>query len=129
PRGGGSAPAPGPGMGEPIPEVRSLLVYPIRFGDEILGTIELEHHKRKTYGTRDLITMATITTHVATAIHIAELRRPLVSTVDLIGVQVGGLARVTDALRTTAAALAQASLAMRDGMAQQSSAAAQGLEA
>jgi len=42
---------------------------------------------------------------------------------------VGGLARVTDALRTTAAALAQASLAMRDGMAQQSSAAAQGLEA
>jgi methyl-accepting chemotaxis protein len=106
-----------------------LLVYPIRFGDEVLGTIELEHHKRQTYGGRDLITMATITTHVATAIHIAELRRPLVSTVDQIGVQVGGLARVTDALRTTAAALAQASLAMRDGMAQQSSAAAQGLEA
>jgi len=113
----------------PIPDVRSMLVYPIRFGDEVLGTIELEHHKRQAYGGRDLITMATITTHVATAIHIAELRRPLVSTVDQIGVQVGGLARVTDALRTTAAALAQASLAMRDGMAQQSSAAAQGLEA
>jgi methyl-accepting chemotaxis protein len=113
----------------PIPDVRSLLVYPIRFGDEVLGTIELEHHKRQTYGSRDLITMATITTHVATAIHIAELRRPLVSTVDQIGVQVGGLARVTDALRTTAAALADASLAMRDGMTQQSSAAAQGLEA
>jgi methyl-accepting chemotaxis protein len=118
-----------PRIDAPIPDVRSLLVYPIRFGDEVLGTIELEHHKRQTYGGRDLITMATITTHVATAIHIAELRRPLVSTVDQIGVQVGGLARVTDALRTTAAALAQASLAMRDGMAQQSSAAAQGLEA
>jgi len=118
-----------PRIPEPIPEVRSLLVYPIRFGDEILGTIELEHHKRQTYGSRDLITMATITTHVATAIHIAELRRPLVSTVDQIGVQVGGLARVTEALRTTAAALADASLAMRDGMAQQSTAAAQGLEA
>jgi methyl-accepting chemotaxis protein len=118
-----------PRIDAPIPDVRSVLVYPIRFGDEVLGTIELEHHKRQTYGGRDLITMATITTHVATAIHIAELRRPLVSTVDQIGVQVGGLARVTDALRTTAAALAQASLAMRDGMAQQSSAAAQGLEA
>jgi methyl-accepting chemotaxis protein len=113
----------------PISDVRSVLVYPIRFGDEVLGTIELEHHKRQTYGSRDLVTMATITTHVATAIHIAELRRPLVSTVDQIGVQVGGLARVTEALRTTAAALADASLAMRDGMAQQSSAAAQGLEA
>jgi methyl-accepting chemotaxis protein len=113
----------------PIPGVRSMLVYPIRFGDEVLGTIELEHHKRQTYASRDLITMATITTHVATAIHIAELRRPLVSTVDQIGIQVTGLARVTEALRTTAAALAQASLAMRDGMTQQSTAAAQGLEA
>ncbi len=118
-----------PRIVEPIPQVRSVLIYPIRFGDEMLGTIELEHHKRQTYGGRDLITMATITTHVATAIHIAELRRPLVSTVDQIGVQVGGLARVTEALRTTAAALADASLAMRDGMAQQSTAAAQGLEA
>jgi len=114
---------------EPIPGVRSVLVYPIRFGDEILGTIELEHHKRQTYGSRDLVTMATITTHIATAIHIAELRRPLVSTVDQIGAQVGGLARVTEALRTTAAALADASLAMREGMAQQSTAAEQGLEA
>ncbi len=118
-----------PRIDGPIPQVRSLLIYPIRFGDEVLGTIELEHHKRQTYGGRDLITMATITTHVATAIHIAELRRPLVSTVDQIGAQVGGLARVTEALRTTAAALADASVAMRDGMAQQSSAAAQGLEA
>ena len=114
---------------EPMPNVRSLLVYPIRFGDEVLGTIELEHHKRQTYGGRDLITMATITTHVATAIHIAELRRPLVSTVDQIGVQVEGLARVTESLRTTAAALAEASFAMRDGMAEQTAAAAQGLEA
>lgn len=118
-----------PRIAEPMPDVRSLLVFPIRFGDEILGTIELEHHKRRTYGDRDLITMATITTHVATAIHIAELRRPLVSTVDQIGAQVGGLARVTEALRTTAAALADASLAMRDGMGEQSAAAAQGLEA
>jgi methyl-accepting chemotaxis protein len=118
-----------PRITEPMPDVRSLVVYPIRFGDEILGTIELEHHKRRTYGARDLVTMATITTHVATAIHIAELRRPLVSTVDQIGAQVGGLARVTEALRTTAAALADASLAMRDSMGEQSVAAAQGLEA
>jgi methyl-accepting chemotaxis protein len=52
-----------------------------------------------------------------------------VSTVDQIGIQVEGLARVTEALRATAAALADASFAMRDGMAEQSAAAAQGLEA
>ncbi|HEX2451157.1 MAG TPA: methyl-accepting chemotaxis protein [Gemmatimonadales bacterium] len=114
---------------DPIPDVRCIVIYPIRFGDETLGTIELEHHKRNSYGSRDLTTLATIASHVATAIHIAELRRPLVGTVDQISAQVAGLARVTDALRSTAAALASASQQMRDGMAEQSSSAASGLDA
>ncbi|HET8623859.1 MAG TPA: methyl-accepting chemotaxis protein, partial [Gemmatimonadales bacterium] len=114
---------------EPIPGVRTMVIYPIRFGDETLGTIELEHHKQNSYGSRDLMTLATVATHVATAIHIAELRRPLVGTVDQISAQVAGLARVTDALRSTAAALASASQEMRDGMAEQSSSAASGLDA
>jgi aerotaxis receptor len=42
---------------------------------------------------------------------------------------VAGLARVTEALRSTAAALAVASHAMREGMAEQSSSAASGLDA
>jgi methyl-accepting chemotaxis protein len=117
-----------PELGE-VPGVRCLAIYPIRFGDETLGTIELEHHKQNTYGSRDLVTLSTIATHVATAIHIAELRRPLVGTVDQISTQVAGLARVTEALRSTAAALASASQAMRDGMAEQSASAATGLEA
>jgi methyl-accepting chemotaxis protein len=117
-----------PELGE-VPGVRCLAIYPIRFGDETLGTIELEHHKQNTYGSRDLVTLSTIATHVATAIHIAELRRPLVGTVDQISAQVAGLARVTEALRSTAAALASASQAMRDGMAEQSASAATGLEA
>ncbi|MGH7628298.1 MAG: methyl-accepting chemotaxis protein [Gemmatimonadales bacterium] len=112
-----------------IAGVRSMVVFPIRFGDETLGTIELEHHKRNGYGARDLLTLSTVATHVATAIHIAELRRPLVGTVDQISAQVAGLARVTDALRSTAAALASASEAMRTGMAEQSSSAASGLDA
>jgi methyl-accepting chemotaxis protein len=118
-----------PVIGEPMPNVRSLVVYPIRFGDETLGTLELEHHKRRIYGTRDMVTIATVTTHVATAIHIAELRRPLVGTVDQIGAQVAGLARVTESLRGTASALAAASGAMRDGMTQQTAFASAGLQA
>ncbi len=112
-----------------IPGVRCMVVFPIRFGDETLGTIEMEHHKRNSYGSRDLVTLSTVATHVATAIHIAELRRPLVGTVNQISAQVTGLARVTDALRSTASALATASQAMRDGMAEQSSSAASGLDA
>jgi methyl-accepting chemotaxis protein len=118
-----------PAIGEPIPDVRALVVYPIRFGDDTLGTLEFEHHKRGAYSSRDMITIATVTTHVATAIHIAELRRPLAGTVEQIGAQVAGLARVTDSLRGTASALAAASVAMRDGMTDQAAFATAGLAA
>jgi methyl-accepting chemotaxis protein len=66
---------------------------------------------------------------VATAIHIAELRRPLVSTVAQIGAQVGALARATDSLRASAAALATASQAMQRTVAEQDAFVASGLEA
>jgi methyl-accepting chemotaxis protein len=52
---------------------------------------------------------------MATAIHIAELRRPLVLTVGQIGEQVAALARVADSLRSSATALADVSLGMRQG--------------
>jgi methyl-accepting chemotaxis protein len=96
-------------------DVRMLVIYPIRFGDEILGTLEVEHHKRHAYGPKDLVAMSTLAGQMATAIHIAELRRPLVLTVGQIGEQVTSLARVADSLRASATALADVSLGMRQG--------------
>ncbi|HEV2085994.1 MAG TPA: methyl-accepting chemotaxis protein [Gemmatimonadales bacterium] len=95
--------------------VRTLAIHPIRFGDEILGTLEVEHHKRHAYGAKDLLAMSTLAGQIATAIHIAELRRPLVLTVGQIGEQVATLARVADSLRSSASALADVSLGMRQG--------------
>ena len=95
--------------------VRTLAIHPIRFGDEVLGTLEVEHHKRHAYGAKDLVAMSTLAGQIATAIHIAELRRPLVLTVGQIGEQVATLARVADSLRTSASALAEVSLGMRQG--------------
>jgi len=102
-------------LGDSLRDVRSLVVHPIRFGDEILGTLEVEHHKRHAYGSKDLVAMGTLAGQIATAIHIAELRRPLVSTVGQIGEQVTALARVADSLRASATALADVSLGMRQG--------------
>jgi methyl-accepting chemotaxis protein len=93
----------------------SLVVHPIRFGDEILGLLEIEHQKRHVYGSKDLLAMSTLAGQMATAIHIAELRRPLVLTVGQIGEQVTSLARVADSLRSSASALAEVSLGMRQG--------------
>jgi methyl-accepting chemotaxis protein len=98
-----------------LPNVLTLVIYPIRFGDDILGLLEVEHHKRHAYGSKDMLALSTLAGQMATAIHIAELRRPLVLTVSQIGEQVTALARVADSLRTSATALADVSLGMRQG--------------
>jgi methyl-accepting chemotaxis protein len=102
-------------LGDFTPGVLTLVIQPIRFGDEILGTLEVEHHKRHAYGAKDFVAMTTLAGQIATAIHIAELRRPLVLTVGQIGEQVAALARVADSLRSSASALADVSLGMRQG--------------
>jgi methyl-accepting chemotaxis protein len=110
-------------------EVLTLVIHPIRFGGEILGTLEVEHHKRHAYGSKDLVAMSTLAGQMATAIHIAELRRPLVQTVSQIGQQVAALARVADSLRSSASALADGSLGMRQGAAELEKFASGGLRA
>ena len=102
-------------LGDELAEVRMLVIHPIRFGDEVLGTLEVEHHKRHAYGAKDLLAMSTLAGQMATAFHIAELRRPLVLTVGQIGEQVTALARVADSLRASATGLADVSLGMRQG--------------
>jgi len=110
-------------------DTQSLVILPLRFGTEVIGTLELEHHKRHMYRGRDLAAMATLATQVATAIHIAELRRPLVTTVDSIGAQVGALARATESLHASADALTAASRSLRTGLAEQDAFVTAGLKA
>ena len=112
-----------------LTDARTLVIHPIRFGEEILGLLELEHHKRHAYGSKDLLAMSTLAGQMATAIHIAQLRRPLVLTVSQIGEQVTALARVADSLRSSATALADVSLGMRQGALELEKFAAGGLRA
>jgi methyl-accepting chemotaxis protein len=97
--------------------VGSTVVHPIRFGDDLLGVVEVDHPKRHAYGAKDLVALGTLANQMATAIHIAELRRPLLSTVGQIGEQVTALARVTESLRGSASSLAEVSRGMRQGTA------------
>jgi methyl-accepting chemotaxis protein len=106
-----------PRLGRVTNGVGATVIHPIRFGDDMLGVVEVDHPKRHAYGTKDLVALGTLANQMATAIHIAELRRPLLSTVTQIGEQVGSLARVTESLRGSAAALAEVSHGMRKGSA------------
>jgi len=111
------------------PEAQSLVILPLTSGEEVIGTLELEHHKRHMYRTRDLSAMATLAGQVATAIHIAELRRPLVTTIEHIGGQVAALARATESMRASADALTAVSSSLRYGLAEQDAFVAAGLGA
>jgi methyl-accepting chemotaxis protein len=118
-----------PAVRLPMPSVGSLIVHPIRFGEELLGTVEVDHPKRHAYGAKDLTALNTLGHQIATAIHIAELRRPLLGTVEQIGQQVTALARVTESLGASALALADASAGMRHGAGELEGIVAGGLEA
>jgi methyl-accepting chemotaxis protein len=113
----------------PTPDAISMLVLPLRFGVEMIGTLELEHHKPHTYGKKEVAAASTFASQLATAIHIADLRLPLVETVERVGVQVKALVATADSLRSAAGSVAQTAHAIRGGAAEQEQLIAQGREA
>lgn len=88
--------------------VQSCIVEPLMFGTELLGTLEMDHHKRRTYAARNVALVEATARRIATALHIADLRRPLLDTVGRIGEQVTELAGLADSLRGAAKSMAQA---------------------
>ena len=95
--------------------VQTLVIVPLRFGDRVVGTLELEHHKRNSYRRTDILTITTFANQLATAIHITELRRPLVETVERLGRQLATLTRTAAALREAAGAVATSTNTIRTG--------------
>jgi methyl-accepting chemotaxis protein len=95
--------------------VQSLVMVPLKFGDKVIGTLELEHHKRKAYRSKEVFTVHTFANQLATAIHITELRRPLLETVDTMTQQLATLARAAVSMREAASAVALSTGAIRQG--------------
>lgn len=111
----------------PLP-IASVVIKPLRFAEETVGTIELEYRKRSFYRPRDLTALTAVANQLSTAMHIAELRQPLLQTVDQIDRQMQTLARAADSLRSSARALAAASEGLRQQAVAQEDFARRGLE-
>ena len=110
-------------------DVKSLVMVPLKFGDQVIGTLELEHHKRKSYRAKDVVTITTFANQLATAIHITELRRPLLETVDRLTAQLGTLVRAAESLRDAAGGVAGSTNAILDGVVAEQAEVAGGLAA
>lgn len=111
----------------PLP-ISSVVIQPLRFAEETVGTLEVEYRKRRFYRPRDLAALTAIANQLSTAIHIAELRQPLLLTVDQIAGQIQALATAADSLRASARALAAASEGLRQQTVIQEDFARRGLE-
>src|SRR5204862_4125688 len=109
--------------------VQSLVMVPLKFGDQVIGTLELEHHKRRVYRSKDVVTINTFANQLATAIHITELRRPLVETVETLTQQLATLVRAAESMREAAAAVAQSTGTIRQGVLAEQGEVTGGLEA
>jgi methyl-accepting chemotaxis protein len=72
----------------PQPDSRSAVVVPLRFGDRNIGLLELNHHKRGTYGAKEVALVQRFANHMATTLHIHELRAPLLDAVASVDGQV-----------------------------------------
>ncbi len=109
--------------------IQSLVMVPLKFGDQVIGTLELEHHKRKAYRAKDVLSINTFANQLATAIHITELRRPLVETVETLTQQLATLARAALSMREAAGAVAQSTSTIRQGVLAEEGEVSGGLEA
>ncbi len=110
-------------------EIRSVVIQPLRLGAELTGTLELEHHKRREYRRNQVALLEACAHRVATAVHIADLRRPLMETVATIGTEVRNLRSATESLRSTASSMRESSTAIGNGLSQQDMEVAGGLSA
>jgi methyl-accepting chemotaxis protein len=89
------------------PEALSLAVVPLRFGDRAIGLVELDHHKRGTYGSKEIALVARFANQLATALHIQDLRQPLLAALARVETQLDTLNESARALRTGAEVVAR----------------------
>jgi methyl-accepting chemotaxis protein len=113
-----------------VPEyVQSLVLVPLRFGDAVIGTLELEHHKRRAYRRKDIVTIATFANQLATAIHINDLRRPIVETLDRMTTQLATISSAAASLREVSSAVATSTATIRSAAGTEEAEVTAGLEA
>ncbi len=89
------------------PSAVSVAVVPLRFGDRPIGVVELDHHKRGTYGPKEIALVARFANQLATALHIQDLRQPLLAALSRVETQLDTLNVSARTLRSGAEVVAQ----------------------
>ena len=98
----------------------SVAVVPLRFGDRAIGVVELDHHKRGTYGPKEVTLVARFASQLATALHIQDLRQPLLAALSRVEAQLDTLNDSARALRAGAEVVARNTAEITRGIGEES---------
>jgi methyl-accepting chemotaxis protein len=109
--------------------MQTVVIEPLMFADELLGTLELHHHKRRSYGRSQLALIETCARRIATVVHLAELRRPLFETVGRVRQQVGELGTLAEDLHSAVQVMADSTEAIARGVSEQDAVVSEGVGA
>ena len=112
----------------PRPEAMSFVVIPLRFGERNVGLLEMEHHKRSTYGEKEVALIKRFGTQLATTLHIHDLRQPLIEAVARVTSQLDTLNESARALRGGGEAVARNIADITRGIAEESEQVGRSLE-
>ncbi|HWJ22405.1 MAG TPA: methyl-accepting chemotaxis protein [Gemmatimonadaceae bacterium] len=109
-------------------DVTSCAILPLRFGDRGVGLVELEHHKRGTYGDKEVMLLRRFANQLATTIHIHELRQPLLDAVARVSQQLDTLNESARQLRGGGEAVARTIADISRGISEESEQVGRSLE-
>jgi methyl-accepting chemotaxis protein len=104
---------------EPDPDVRSTVTMRLRFGDRVMGLLEMEHHKPNTYGHKEAMLVRRFANQLATTLHIHDLRNPLLDTVSRITRELETLTESARTLRGGGEAVARTVAGITRGIAEE----------
>ena len=100
--------------------IRSVVVFPLRFGDRHVGLLELQHHKRGAYREKDIALVRRFANQLATTLHIDGLRQPLLEAVTRASMQLETLTDSARALRSGGESVARTVADITRGVAEES---------
>lgn len=111
-----------------LPLAASRAVVPLRFGDRLIGVLELDTHKRGAYGAKEAMLIRRVANQLATTIHILDLRNPLLETVDRLARELGTLTLSARTLRSGGESVARTAGDIGRAVHEESEQLARGLE-
>lgn len=92
---------------------RSILFYPLRYGDSVLGVLGLAHHKPRMYGRKEVDLVDRLAQQLALAIQLDGLVGPMVHTAQRVGEEAGTLRNTATGLRRSGEEVAANAEAIR----------------